>query len=58
MIASGLESGVKYYFGFTAGKVKSTVGTFKLPQPPGKRMNTLKYAVVSCSSWGWGYFNA
>lgn len=58
VIPSYLQSGVKYYFGFTAGSVGSPVGTFKLPPAAGKPLDSLKYAIVSCSNWGWGYFNA
>lgn len=30
------------------------------PRPPAgdARQSTLRYAVFSCSNWGWGYFNA
>jgi phosphodiesterase/alkaline phosphatase D-like protein len=24
----------------------------------GQKLNQLKYAVMSCSNWGYGYFNA
>ena len=45
-----------------AGDAHSPSGTFRLPPPMGtpyaSPSATLKYAVFSCSNWGWGHFHA
>ena len=57
-IVGGLEPGVKYAYAFTAGDGRwSPVGRFKLFPPHSERLESLRYAIFSCSNWGWGYFN-
>lgn len=56
--AYGLKPGKSYYYKFAAGVITSPVGRFKLPQAPGKHQEQLRYAIFSCSNWGWGWFNA
>lgn len=51
---SGLQSGTKYFYRFTALGNTSEIGETKtLPQNP----DSLKLAVVSCANWEWGFFN-
>jgi alkaline phosphatase D len=57
VLASGLKPSTRYFYRFTQGSTVSPVGRFKLPAAPGQPQAKLKYAVVSCSNWGWGYFN-
>lgn len=53
---SGLQPGKIYYYRFHAlGKV-SPAGRTKTT--PVTSLDSLKFAVVSCSNWEWGYFNA
>ncbi|KAL4423479.1 hypothetical protein ABPG77_003612 [Micractinium sp. CCAP 211/92] len=55
----GLKPEVTYYYKFVAGLgLESPVGQFRLPPPAGKPLEQLRYAIFSCSNWGWGYFNA
>lgn len=56
--AAGLTTGIQYAFRFQVDRVTSDVGTFRLPPPPGQRMERLKMMLYSCSNWGFGYFNA
>eukprot|EP00798_Chlamydomonas_sp_ICE-L_P010626 gene10626-12302_t len=58
LIADGLKSKVPYFYGFSIENATSPVGKFKLPAAPGAPQTKLTYAVVSCSNWGFGYFNA
>ena len=58
VIASGLEHSVRYRFGFALGAAVSPAGNFRLPPPADAPLDVLRYAVFSCSSWSWGYFNA
>ncbi|KAL3138687.1 hypothetical protein ABBQ32_006442 [Trebouxia sp. C0010 RCD-2024] len=55
---SGLESGPQYAFRFQVAHIVSDVGTFRLPVPPGQRLERLKFFLYSCANWGFGYFNA
>ncbi len=55
--SKGLKAQKKYFYGFSVGNASSLVGKFKLPAAPGKPQASLKYAIVSCSNWGFGYFN-
>ena len=61
---AGLRHGVQYYYGFnTTGGQHSPSGTFRLPPPMGTpyaspSSGTVRYAVFSCSNWGWGHFHA
>lgn len=53
---TGLESDKIYYYRFTAlGKTSMTGRTKTTPQT---QKDSLKFAVVSCSNWEFGYFNA
>jgi alkaline phosphatase D len=52
----GLEAGRPYYYWFQAGKSKSPGGaTRTLPDGP---TSEFRIAIVSCSNWPFGYFNA
>jgi len=53
-----LKPKVHYAFQFSHGSEKSSVGKFHLPPAKGEVLDTLKYAIFSCSNWRWGYFNA
>lgn len=52
----GLRAGTVYYYRFHALNRTSPTGRTKTT-PTGKA-DSLKFAVVSCSNWEWGYFNA
>ncbi len=52
----GLQPGTQYYYRFHALNRTSPTGRTKT-SPTGKA-DSLKFAVVSCSNWEWGYFNA
>jgi len=53
---TGLRAGAPYFYGFRAGAVESPVGaTRTLPRGA---VDTAKIAVVSCSSYAHGFFNA
>ena len=52
----GLQANTYYYYRFTALGTKSPVGRTKT-LPTGE-IDSLKFAVVSCSNWQHGYFNA
>jgi phosphodiesterase/alkaline phosphatase D-like protein len=54
----GLRSGVQYAFRFQVDSVVSDVGTFRLPVPPGQRLESLSFFTFSCSNFMSGYFNA
>jgi alkaline phosphatase D len=52
---TGLSAGKYYYYRFhSLGKTSSSGRTKTLPQ----QSDSLKFAVVSCSNWEFGYFNA
>jgi alkaline phosphatase D len=54
--ATGLEAGTWYYYRFRIGNVTSAVGrTRTLPE---HSTNLARFAIVSCSNWQHGYFNA
>lgn len=53
---SGLSPGKYYYYRFTAlGTTSATGRTKTLPEGG---VDSVKFAVVSCSNWEFGYFNA
>jgi alkaline phosphatase D len=52
----GLEPGTSYYYRFFANDYYSPVGRTRTL--PAGDINQIKLAVVSCSNWEWGYFNA
>lgn len=55
-VAEGLEPGKRYYYRFRAGGADSPVGrTLTLPEGS---VDELVIAVVSCSNYPFGYFNA
>lgn len=39
-------------------KIKYFTDSYRLPVPPGERMEKLKFFLHSCANWGFGYFNA
>lgn len=53
----GLAPGTTYYYGFTAGDRHSLTGRTKTT-PTGAAADHLRFAVVSCSNYQAGYFNA
>lgn len=54
----GLKHSTQYYYMFALGGARSPLGKFRLPPPEGTSLDTVRYGVYTCSSWGWGYFNA
>lgn len=52
----GLEPGQLYYYWFTVGRVASPGGATRTL--PDKGVADYRMAVVSCSNWPFGYFNA
>lgn len=55
---SRLEPGRQYMYQFTCGDARSEIGHFRLPPEEGARLETLTYAIFSCSNYRWGYFHA
>ncbi len=55
-IADGLKAGQAYFYRFRAGEVLSPVGRTRTL--PVGRLDELVLAVVSCSNYPFGYFNA
>ncbi|MEO5914101.1 MAG: alkaline phosphatase D family protein [Luteolibacter sp.] len=51
----GLNAGSTFYYGFKALGVNSPVGRTKTA--PSVAVNKLKFAVVSCADYEWGYFS-
>ena len=54
--AGDLDSGASYYYRFRVGDNVSPVG--KTKTLPEGSVNSARFAVVSCSNWQHGYFNA
>ncbi len=54
--AGGLEPGRSYYYGFLSSGVRSPVGRTKTL--PALDVDRVRMAVVSCSNWPQGFFNA
>lgn len=52
----GLDSGTTYYYGFEYNGISSLTGRTKTT--PSDNVDHLKFAVVSCSNYQAGYFNA
>jgi alkaline phosphatase D len=52
---TGLKPGTKYYYRFSAFNKTSMVGETKTIAS--SKIDSLKFAVVSCSNWEFGYFN-
>jgi alkaline phosphatase D len=52
----GLEPGQLYYYWFSAGRTPSPGGVTRTL--PASGVNDYRMAVVSCSNWPFGYFNA
>lgn len=51
-----LQAGKTYYYRFSA--LGKTSATGRTKTTPTGMSDSLKFAVVSCSNWEWGYFNA
>ena len=52
----GLEPGQRYFYRFLAGDQTSPTGiTRTLPEGP---VDEVRFAIFSCSNFGWGFFNA
>lgn len=51
-----LQPGTTYYYRFIHNELLSPVG--KTKTLPSENVDEVKFAVVSCSNWEWGYFNA
>mmetsp|Transcript_11000 Transcript_11000/g.19919 ORF Transcript_11000/g.19919 Transcript_11000/m.19919 type:complete len:661 (-) Transcript_11000:80-2062(-) len=58
VVDEGLQPGVEYVYQFQCGNTASPIGRFHLPPAAPKHMEKLKYAIFSCSNWGWGHFTA
>ena len=56
VLVEGLEPGKIYYYWFTAGQASSPGGVTRTL--PANGLADYKLAVVSCSNWPFGYFNA
>jgi alkaline phosphatase D len=56
VLVEGLEPGRIYYYWFTAGQASSPGGVTRTL--PASGLADYKLAVVSCSNWPFGYFNA
>ncbi len=54
---TGLTAGTTYYYGFSALGANSLTGKTKTT-PTGDQADHLKFAIVSCSNYQAGYFNA
>lgn len=52
----GLQPGTVYYYRFSALDKTSQLGRTRTT-PVGQR-DSLKFAIVSCANWEWGYFSA
>lgn len=52
---SGLYPGTTYYYRFYTGNRRSLTG--KARTAPTEAVHSLKFAVVSCSNYEWGYFS-
>jgi alkaline phosphatase D len=53
---TGLQADHIYYYRFSAMGKKSVTGRTKTT--PTQLKDSLKFAIVTCSNWEWGYFNA
>ncbi len=53
---AGLVPNTRYYYRFAALNRTSPMGRTRTA--PESTADSLKFAVVSCSNWEWGYFNA
>lgn len=53
---TGLNAGTTYYYRFITNNISSLVGRAKTI--PSSNINNLKFAIVSCSNYEGGYFNA
>lgn len=56
VVVEGLQPGQIYYYWFTAGKTSSPGGVTRTL--PAKGVADYRMAMVSCSNWPFGYFNA
>lgn len=54
--AKGLEAGTQYHYRFLLGEEPSPVGQTRTL--PNSGLDSVRFAVVSCSNWQHGYFNA
>ena len=54
---TGLEAGTTYYYQFDDGTDFSIIGRTRTTPAPGSNEH-LRFAVVSCVNYQWGYFNA
>lgn len=52
---TGLKPGRTYHYGFVVGKERSPVGVAKTLPEGG--VDKIRFAVVSCSNYGFGFFN-
>lgn len=56
VIADSLEPGLTYYYRFYVGDQKSQIGRTRTA--PAGTPESIQFAIVSCSNYEWGYFNA
>jgi phosphodiesterase/alkaline phosphatase D-like protein len=54
-VAGGLAPGQRYFYRFLAGDAASPTGRTRTV--PGGRLDTARFAVVSCTNFPFGYFN-
>lgn len=55
---TGLPSNAKFVYGFSDGSVVSEIGQTRTAPGPGDEVESLTYAVFSCSHYANGYFHA
>jgi alkaline phosphatase D len=54
----GLEPGRPYWYRFMSGEAQSRIGRAMTAPAPGQRLDSLRFAFVSCSNYEIGYFSA
>lgn len=55
---TGLAPDTSYYYRFTAGGVQSPIGRARTLPAAGAALERLRFGAVTCTSFGYGYFNA
>ncbi|MBO1417609.1 alkaline phosphatase [Streptomyces sp. FH025] len=54
----GLDAGREYFYRFTVGTWTSPVGRTRTAPPRGRKLDSTRFAVVSCQAYEDGYFTA
>ncbi|KAL4430801.1 hypothetical protein ABPG75_006057 [Micractinium tetrahymenae] len=52
----GLQPDSRYFYSFRSGNLSSPLGTTRTAPAPDSPRPTLRFAISSCASWGFGYF--